>query len=372
MNYYYDDYSRDQLIDIINTLYDTTNNNSFVDNMYILIEKYKFYDKICHYLIVYIDWYELEFNEVKTLFEAGVFSIEYERTDDHWIKKLMKWQLTSYCENRVTKLLVKYGVFKGCIFNDYYDIVCSEYETENEMDHSLSELFSNSISDNSGDIYKMMFQIKHSNINNMKEIEIYLDPDFDCSLTILNYVVTYCENVNKMHIINILLKYGFSDEETCNRYRRGRYRTLTALETACAYGDVEVMEILCKKQTDDFVDNVNTVIDKLFMARNPNENVLKCTELMLTAKFTEENYNVICDLLDKKIKNNSTTNEDYRYHDKTIKIFQKIISKRDRKYLADALRNNTLKRISNEKCNSNSVYRTLGMKELEFCISEFL
>lgn len=237
------------------------------------------------------------FDFLESLFRDGAFTFATPtQLDVNWLNKLFVYQLTDYSCHRIGKLLLKYRVF-DCLplFSSYGTYVPSEYEDDDQEYWDLPMLLRKNIG--KGDIFRVRFQIAFSDIEQMRDTDVYLDPGMDCYLTPVNYAAVYCDEPNRIRMTGLLFKSGFIDYRTTNSYRRV-CRPLSCVETAVFGTDEALMKVLLKVKDTHFHHNALCILDSLPMQRHVISH--RCTNavrLMLTADYSLDEKTEMCGVI---------------------------------------------------------------------------
>jgi hypothetical protein len=225
--------------------------------------------------------YKYRYQHIKTLLEQGLYC--FQNCDNDLIYQIMIYHLTSDCDIRIIKLLTRYNVIGDIQFTDYNDV----YIDLNSLD--LGTLFRYNL--NEENLEQLRFQIQFS--KGLKDIRIYLDPDDDCCLSILNYAFY---SINNMNVVKLLMEYGFEDYRTFNSNRR-ILRPLTCIECATLYRSPIELQLFIDYNDSNLLINVRDAIIIMFKYNKFTDMQLSCIQLLLnTIIVTSQDYKDLCTL----------------------------------------------------------------------------
>jgi|SaaInlStandDraft_3_1057020.scaffolds.fasta_scaffold25276_2 hypothetical protein len=205
---------------------------------------------------------------IKTLLEDG----KYQLTGD--IGKLMEYHLTDDCDIRVIQLLIDYDIIGETRFRNYDDYDPGDYGYKSPSQLLIYFFIKNLCAKN---MIQLRFQIDFS--VDLKTTDIYLDPDRECYLSILNYV--YTNIPDNEDLINLLMKHGFQDHRTHNSNHRRIKRPLTCIESACERGLITDVQKFIDYDADQ-ADNIEYALIYMSKLKSYSDEQISCFKLLLT------------------------------------------------------------------------------------------
>ena len=330
-------------------------------------------------------------------------------TNDHvWLHILLKRCLISMfnVDIKITKILVRHGVFSQlCVLteDDYSNISIEDCQFHFDDAHCQLEEFYEpaeilTVNAIDNDFFRVSLQLRYSARENLS-FDIYIDEDYDCYLTLPNYLFTFnChdksveQNDNSkrkrehgaktISMVKFLLSTAFIDYHTCNRYKK-IHRTLSCVETAIIghHSDmitffVERYKKITRGQIKADSEFIETLISniiyflKIYLsASSPYSgsmpmpiNIERGIKAILNTPFTNADWTILCYVIQLYV--------DDQYVPVTTEF-----TARNQKAFHAAIYDNHLENIDSRcrrKSSLTRAERTFMMPEMVMCIKEFL